>query len=62
MKKKYLTYAISNKTKQLVFVNHVPNGNECDCICPHCKQPLCAKNNGEEREGTEKVLRLRIPF
>lgn len=49
MKKKYLTYAISKTTKQLAFVNHVPNGNECGCICPHCGQPLCAKNNGEER-------------
>ncbi len=27
--------------------NSVPNGNECGCVCPHCKCALCAKNGGD---------------
>lgn len=49
MKKKFLTYAILKKTNQLVYVGDVLNGNECGCVCPHCGQPLCAKNEGKER-------------
>ena len=31
----------------MVHVDEVPNGNECGCICPHCKSALCAKNGGD---------------
>lgn len=43
-----LTYAL-NKEGILVHVDSVPNGNGCGCICPCCKNELCAKNGGEER-------------
>ena len=43
--KAYLTYAL-NKEGDLVHINSVPNGNDCGCICPHCKSKLCAKNGG----------------
>lgn len=42
----YLTYAL-NKEGDLVHIDDVPNGNDCGCICPHCKSKLCAKNNGD---------------
>lgn len=41
----YLTYAL-NKEGDLVHIDSVPNGNECECFCPHCKSELCAKNGG----------------
>lgn len=43
--KAYLTYALNNEG-DLVHIDSVPNGNECGCICPHCKSELCAKNGG----------------
>lgn len=43
--KAYLTYAL-NQEGDLVHINSVPNGNDCGCICPHCKSELCAKNGG----------------
>ena len=43
-----LTHAL-NKEGILVHVDSVPNGNGCGCICPCCKNELCAKNEGEER-------------
>lgn len=43
--KAYLTYAL-DKEGNLVHVDNVPNGNLCNCICPHCKSELCAKNGG----------------
>ena len=46
---KLLTYAL-NAENQLVYVNNVPNGLECNCICPGCKQQLIAKNAGNIRE------------
>lgn len=41
----YLTYAL-NKEGDLVHIDSVQNGNECECFCPHCKSELCAKNGG----------------
>ena len=43
--KAYLTYAL-NKEGDLVHIDGVPNGNECECFCPHCMSELCAKNEG----------------
>lgn len=39
----FLTYAL--KEGQIVFIDEVPNGNKCSCICPKCGNTLCAKNN-----------------
>ena len=44
--KAYLTWALNQKG-DLVHVDEVPNGNDCGCICPHCKSALCAKNGGD---------------
>ena len=44
--KAYLTWAL-NQEGDLVHVDTVPNGNECGCICPHCKSSLCAKNGSD---------------
>lgn len=42
----YLTYALDKEGK-LVHIDDVPNGDECNCFCPHCNSPLCAKNGGK---------------
>ncbi len=47
--KAYLTWAL-NQEGDLVYVDEVPNGNECGCVCPHCfyiVHPLhtCSKKN-----------------
>lgn len=47
--KKLLTYAL-NSENQLKNIDEVPNGLECNCICPGCKEPLIAKNEGKIRE------------
>lgn len=44
--KAYLTWALNQKG-DLVHVDEVPKGNDCGCICPHCKSALCAKNGGD---------------
>lgn len=46
--KAYLTWAL-NQEGNLVHVDEVPNGNDCGCVCPHCKSRLCAKNGGDEK-------------
>lgn len=47
--KAYLTWAL-NKEGNLVPVDEVPNGNDCGCVCPHCKGALCAKNGGDSEK------------
>ena len=47
--KAYLTWAL-NQEGDLVHVDEVPNGNDCGCVCPHCKSRLCAKNGGSKKE------------
>ena len=44
-----LTYAL-NRRGQLVHIDEVERGGHCECVCPHCKKPLDAKNGGEIRE------------
>ena len=44
-----IKYAI-NAENRLMFVDDVPNGLECNCICPGCKEKLIAKNDGKIRE------------
>ena len=45
----FLTYAL-NFDGNLVHIDSVANGIKCNCFCPHCKDKLCAKNGGEDRE------------
>ena len=49
MTTKLIKYAI-NADKNLMFIDNVPNGLECGCICPGCKEKLIAKNDGKIRE------------
>ena len=44
-----LKYALQKDTNELVFVDNVLNGLRCECICPYCKEPLVAKNEGRKR-------------
>ena len=46
---KLLTYAL-NTDNRFMYINDVPNGLECNCICPGCKEKLIAKNDGKVRE------------
>lgn len=47
--KAHLIYAL-NRSGELVSVDTVPNGNDCGCICPSCKDKLCAKNGGDNEK------------
>lgn len=49
MTTKLIKYAL-NADKNLMFVDDVPNGLECGCVCPGCKEKLIAKNDGKIRE------------
>lgn len=44
-----IKYALDSNNN-LMFVDNVPNGLECGCICPGCKEKLIAKNDGKIRE------------
>ncbi|MDY3768849.1 MAG: competence protein CoiA family protein [Sphaerochaetaceae bacterium] len=46
---KLLTYAL-DPDNRLMYIDDVPNGLECNCICPGCKEKLIAKNDGKVRE------------
>jgi hypothetical protein len=45
----FLTYAIDSHGK-MVYIEDVPNGLACNCICPQCHEPLISRNGGEIRE------------
>lgn len=41
-----LRYALLKGTAQVLhFIDDVPNGLKCNCICPHCGNELVARNN-----------------
>lgn len=46
---KIFKYALNQEGK-LVHVESVPNGKDCDCVCPYCGDKLTAKNKGKVRE------------
>lgn len=46
---KLLTYGL-NKDNSLAFIEDVPNGLACGCVCPCCKEPLIAKNMGKKQK------------
>ncbi len=41
-----IPYGLNESGKE-VYVDEVPNGKECNCICPECHKPLIAKNDGK---------------
>lgn len=43
-----LSYAL-DKNSNLVHIDSVVNGKECECFCPSCKEPLIAKNGGKKK-------------
>ncbi len=45
-----LTYGLKRGTQnELLHIDKVHNGLGCDCVCPHCKQELIAKNLGTKK-------------
>lgn len=46
---KLLTYGL-NKDNSLAFIEDVPNGLACGCVCPCCEEPLIARNKGKYRK------------
>ena len=46
MNKNYILMAV-NKAGKNVYIDEVPNGKQCDCICKECGGELVAKNNGK---------------
>lgn len=44
-----LRYAMANDGR-LVSVDNVQTGQDCNCICPACKESLVAKNKGKARD------------
>lgn len=42
-----LDYAFDSTTQELRYVDEVPNGMHCHCVCPDCGEPLMAYNNGK---------------
>lgn len=49
MNERLLNYAINHDGK-LVFIDDVANGLACNCICPHCKSHLIARNQGRKKQ------------
>jgi hypothetical protein len=39
------------KNDKIVSIKEVPNGLACECVCPKCKVPLIARNNGKLRQA-----------
>lgn len=39
-----------NSENKLIYIDEAKNGLSCECVCPGCKQPLVAKNNGKKNE------------
>lgn len=47
MHEEMLTYGLRRGTKnELVYIDEVPNGKDCDCVCPYCQHDLIARNGG----------------
>lgn len=52
MHDKMLTYGLKRgTTDELLFIDapQVLNGLDCDCVCPHCKHDLIARNGGSKK-------------
>lgn len=46
MMKNHYILAATNKDGRTVFIDDVPNGKDCGCVCKECGGELIAKNNG----------------
>lgn len=46
MTKNHYILAATNKDRRTVFIDDVPNGKDCGCVCKECGGELIAKNNG----------------
>ncbi len=47
MKKHYILLAIDKNDRTAKYIDEVPNGINCGCICAECKGELIARNNGK---------------
>jgi hypothetical protein len=45
-----IPYAFSKINQNLVYVEDVPTGKNCDCYCITCGEDLIAKNNGKMKD------------
>ena len=36
-----------DRTGRMVYIDDVPNGLACNCICPNCKEQLLARHGME---------------
>lgn len=43
MENRIFTWAYSKIEKKMVHIDSVPNGYNCECICPKCDKPLNAR-------------------
>ena len=51
-----------NANGEMVHVDSVPKGTACNCFCPHCKEPLIARNKGEIRKhGFHIIVKIDNP-
>ncbi|QSX28809.1 hypothetical protein JYB88_11060 [Shewanella cyperi] len=46
-----LEYAVERVSGKFVHVDAVPNGKNCGCVCPECKDYLTAKNNCKDKSN-----------
>ena len=53
-------YAIRESDGERVFVDDVPNGKACGCICSKCREPLIARNGVKFTITTLLINRTQI--
>jgi len=44
-----IPFGLHSESGRLVHVDRVPNGKACRCVCPSCRMPLVAKNQGRQQ-------------
>lgn len=47
-----------DKSGKMVYVDDVPNGVACNCICPYCRENLIARH-GKEREHMALLMQVK---
>ena len=47
----YIFSWAQNEHGELIHIDNVPNGKNCKCICPHCKEELIARHGDIRQHG-----------